>query len=240
MSLESRIDYLSLAIVNSKSAKDDTVPDLQDRLDVALVQLEVLAEFKALKLDSEDYVNHLQELESRLLSLTILFNRFARPYNLPESGLAILHCARHSEPLIMAQFWNHIFQSYSGADISQTVEKLGHHIRALSQKYYPSEFAFPLGYVMELLFNWCIEHEISPIWYTECMWSCFTIPRLHILNEISRIRDNESDPQRVEFMTKSAEKYIELATEHGDPCMKSSELEDLLQSLKRKDHVFKN
>ena len=31
-----RIEYLSLAIVNSKSAKDDTVTDLQDRLDVAL------------------------------------------------------------------------------------------------------------------------------------------------------------------------------------------------------------
>jgi nuclear pore complex protein Nup155 len=155
INLSERIQYLSMAISNLKSVLNtdsgvsslsDLLEESEDRLEVALLQFEVLNQTKALPNISEPVI---QELNSSLFSVTDLFLRFAKPLNLAEASLFIIHLAGHSDPLLVSQLWQQaLFKDNTDRKSLETIARC---FPVLATKLYPSEFAFPLAYLVDLI-----------------------------------------------------------------------------------------
>jgi len=111
LSLDQRIQYLAHAINYAKSAQvqDDLLNVLLDKLDVAIIQKRVLSQI--LELNPPDVRNLEKELNGALFDLTALFNNYADPYNLLESKLCILHCARYKDYNRIQELWSGLINS---------------------------------------------------------------------------------------------------------------------------------
>lgn len=144
MNLAERIERLSLALGNSRSEPSmtleaaDYVQDLEERLDVAKLQNEILEHVMTLEGDTADVT----ELNCTLFDVSELFNRFARPLGLWESALRIIHCSSYQDPLLVHQFWTKILEK---AAAGKRFDVLAQKLAELTKKLYPSPFAFPLS-----------------------------------------------------------------------------------------------
>jgi len=141
MKLEKRIEYLSLAVGNAKShqvsefdatrqAPVEFLTDLDEKLEVANVQLEIYEIMKSLRNLGEDDLKEVELLGTALLDITTvsfyhlltnssaddsvsrkLYHRYADPYNLFDMKLLILKVSDHRDPQIVASVWRAIFDS---------------------------------------------------------------------------------------------------------------------------------
>ncbi|KAF2344742.1 Nucleoporin Nup133/Nup155-like C-terminal [Trinorchestia longiramus] len=103
-SLGDRVEHLSRSLMclsscemNTASAFTDFLLHLEEKKDVARVQLMVLEGVKAAGGDEDA----LRRLNSSLLDITSLYEQFAEPYELWQCKLAIVACAGHSEPQLV-------------------------------------------------------------------------------------------------------------------------------------------
>lgn len=197
--LEERVEYLSLAVVNAKSA-GAPLTDIQDKLEVASVQLQVRDDLRALKRGNEDYEAALQRVESQLLDLSELFNRYARPFSLAKAGLAILHCARQTEPAILAHFWTTLIRQIVEDGSTRAFDRLKQELILLAARFYPSEHAMPLGFVMQLVAEQAIRHDTPPDWYADCWWHCETIPKEAVALEMHHLLVSQRTLNAVAFV----------------------------------------
>lgn len=186
LALEERVEYLSLAVVNARSA-GAPLTDIQDKLDVASVQLQVRDALRTLPGGSEEHAVALQRVESRLLDLSELFNRYARPFGLAKAGLAILHCARQTEPAILAHLWTALVGQIVDDGSARAFDRLKQELILLASRFYPSEHAIPLGFVMQLVAEQAIRHGTPPDWYADCWWHCEAIPREAVALEMHHL-----------------------------------------------------
>lgn len=78
---------------------------MQESIDVALVQQEVLNAVKS--------INQTQvgDLDSRLLDISELYNHYAVPLNLHEIILLILHTSGHKDRGLIESTWTSVIQS---------------------------------------------------------------------------------------------------------------------------------
>ena len=168
ISLQKRVEYLSLAVTNAKCyspqagerISTDFLRDLEDKLDVASIQLQIYKEIEQLT-DGSDVA--LNELQRSLFPISDLYNKYARPLRLHLSSLAILNCSGYNDPALVRQLWSELIASEL-RHVSATpnlIECLSTRIRELAQKFYPSEIAFPLGLVCGLLERASLDHQVA-------------------------------------------------------------------------------
>ncbi|KAJ3221178.1 hypothetical protein HK099_003709 [Clydaea vesicula] len=110
MNLERRISYLSSAIVNARSAKASAndvgtfLNDLEEISEVASVQLEIRDALR--NQGNENYLL----LDETLFTISHLFNKYARPFQLDELILLILHTSGHKDISLVKESWSSIIQ----------------------------------------------------------------------------------------------------------------------------------
>ena len=131
LDLNARLERLSLAVNNARSSLSvqdqrpigpmestrpqaaalDLIHELEERLDVAHVQVEVLQMVRAaLGVDSEEDIRELRQLNSQLYPITVLYNNFARPLLVPEACLLLMHCAQYKDAVLVGQYWQQIVE----------------------------------------------------------------------------------------------------------------------------------
>ncbi|KAJ3091850.1 hypothetical protein HK102_013147 [Quaeritorhiza haematococci] len=112
--LNKRIEYLSRAVANAKSSgpggfgggNGELLHDLEEKIDVARVQLEVLRAVQSLP-DEEHAV---LELNGQLMTISDLYNSFAQPLRLNEIKLLILHTSDHKDRPLVESIWSEIIR----------------------------------------------------------------------------------------------------------------------------------
>jgi len=168
--LEKRIEYLSLAVGNAKShqvsefdatrqAPVEFLTDLDEKLEVANVQLDIYEIMKSLRNLGEDDLKEVELLGTALLDITTLYHRYADPYNLFDMKLLILKISDHRDPQIVASVWRAIFDSAEAQTEQTPTQAIAEHIRKLGQKVYPSDIAFPCDLVCSLLEDFAWDHR---------------------------------------------------------------------------------
>ena len=183
LSLSERIEYLSLAITHCKSASMhntrenlisagcEEIPsielsELEELIEVAHAQYEVLREAKIVLGGRNDMV--CAELDGRvgLLSVTDLFNRYSRPFGLTESCLRLIHISGLVNERLVSQLWQEIISKYINANNSDisAFHRLGSKISELARKFYPSPIAFPLTHLIDVLGRLALSNEIGADW----------------------------------------------------------------------------
>lgn len=182
LSLSKRIEYLSLAITHCKSAALQTsrehltyagieeistieLNDLEELLEVANTQYEVLKEAKSLLGNRNEIV--CAELDGLvgLLTVSDLFNRYARPYGLTKSCLRLIHISGLVNERLVSQLWQEIISKYVGESSDRSAfHQLGSKVTELSRKFYPSPNAFPLAHLIDVLGRLALNSDIGADW----------------------------------------------------------------------------
>lgn len=182
LSLSKRIEYLSLALTHCKSAAlqsardhltsagvDEFPPielnDLEELLEVAQIQYEVLKEARSLLGSRNEIV--CAELDGLvgLLTVSDLFNRYAHPYGLTESCLKLIHISGLINERLVSQLWQNIINKYVGDNSDRSAfHQLGSKISELSRKFYPSPNAFPLPHLIDVLGRLALNSDIGADW----------------------------------------------------------------------------
>ncbi|KAF8213123.1 nucleoporin [Mycena galopus ATCC 62051] len=161
--LESRLEYLTLAVGNAKAhpisigGKHETaiafLTDLEEKLEVAQVQLEIFNTLAPHINDAPAVGERITALSTRLFTMSELYQDYAQPFDLPTIQLLCLHVSEHRDDSIVRPIWNRIFQDIleGEADTLSTADQIIAKVVPLGQRFYPSESAFPLRHVATLL-----------------------------------------------------------------------------------------
>ncbi|KAJ1927233.1 hypothetical protein IWQ60_003123 [Tieghemiomyces parasiticus] len=133
LNLAERLEYLSLAVGNCRSALNGAarrlaytlLQDLEEKLEVAQIQLEIqrrLAVREAQYTAAGDHATEDQQqqqdvlrqalelLDQSLLDISTLYNDFAEPFQLYDMMLLIFKSSNHYDPPLVEQLWDAIFQ----------------------------------------------------------------------------------------------------------------------------------
>ncbi|OSD03533.1 nucleoporin [Trametes coccinea BRFM310] len=169
LSLETRLEYLTLAVGNAKShpvsigGRHETaiafLTDLEEKLEVAQVQLEL---YNALlpRQHEPEVAERFKALSLRLYNITDLYSSWADPLDLPLIKLLILHVSEHRDESLVRPIWNRIFEeAIEGAEPKVAADRIMAKVIPLGQRYYPSESAFPLQHIASLLVRFALAHK---------------------------------------------------------------------------------
>ncbi|XP_055597782.1 nuclear pore complex protein Nup154 [Uranotaenia lowii] len=174
MSLQQRIEYLARAVMCMRS---DTVgysahngvllKDLEDKLEVAQIQKQVLDAMSILPENSMSMATAIKQLNSTLYNLTQLYSDFAERFELWECKLTILNCSHHNDPLLIESVWTHILDRELERPDSNTerCRRLLTKVKSLALEYESSGHCFPLPFIVRELELRCFRLKMfdSPV-----------------------------------------------------------------------------
>ncbi|WOO79208.1 putative nucleoporin [Vanrija pseudolonga] len=171
LGLQERVYYLAQALANAKSAMSIGSEDvefttaLQERIDVAQVQLEVVGAVEGhLDMDRGEKNSVLEHLNSELMTLDDLYLQYARPLRLYEPILLILKTADTRIEDVCEAVWRELIAERSqDTPLDAAVGEL---VTDLCRKYYPSEAA-PSDIVLPVVYGEAAPHRAA----TEAGWA---------------------------------------------------------------------
>ncbi|KAJ7706259.1 nucleoporin [Mycena rosella] len=171
LALESRLEYLTLAVGNAKAhpisigGKHETaiafLTDLEEKLEVAQVQLEIYNTLVPHINDAPAVGERIMALSTHLLTMSELYQDYAQPFDLPTMKLLCLHVSEHRDDSIVRPIWNRIFQDIleGEEDTLTTADQIIAKVVPLGQRFYPSESAFPLRHIATLLVRFSLANK---------------------------------------------------------------------------------
>ncbi|PPQ62740.1 hypothetical protein CVT24_000434 [Panaeolus cyanescens] len=169
--LEQRLEYLTLAVANAKShpisagGRHETaiafLTDLEEKLDVAQVQLEIYNTLLPHMNDDPAVGEKVASLSKQLFTMTDLYQKFAVPFDLPAVKLLCLHVSEHRDESVVRPIWNQIFDEImqETEDAKERADLIQARVVPLGQRFYPSECAFPLRFVATLLIRFLLVNK---------------------------------------------------------------------------------
>ncbi|KAI8614737.1 Non-repetitive/WGA-negative nucleoporin C-terminal-domain-containing protein [Chytriomyces sp. MP71] len=149
-----RLELLQMALANAKSATvtvldHDFLRELEDKKDVALVQMEVLTAANKLNVLSPD-----DALYESLLGISELYTNYTRPLQLHEISLLILHVSEHKDAQLVQQIWSKLVREVTESTQIADGEKLlllEEKVKALGERYLSNESVFPPAFLCAFL-----------------------------------------------------------------------------------------
>ncbi|GLB36074.1 putative non-repetitive/WGA-negative nucleoporin C-terminal [Lyophyllum shimeji] len=171
LELGMRLEYLTLAVANAKShpisanGRHETaiafLTDLEEKLDVAQVQLEVYNVLAPHINDAPEVGERIKLLSKQLLTMTDIFQRYAVAFDLPDMKLLCLHVSEHRDESVVRPIWNQIFDEIlrEEPDPSKAADRIFVRVVSLGKRFYPSESAFPLRYIATLLVRFALANK---------------------------------------------------------------------------------
>ncbi|KAG8219746.1 nucleoporin [Butyriboletus roseoflavus] len=169
LDLSTRIEYFTLAVGNAKShpitaiGRHETaiafLTDLEEKLDVAQVQLEVYNALLPHASNPSEEGNRIRQLNKRLFTMSELFQFYAEPFDLPVMKLLVLHVSEHRDEHIVRPIWDRIFEDALDADAQTHADHIIASVVPLGKRFYPSESAFPLRYIATLLISFSLRNR---------------------------------------------------------------------------------
>jgi len=164
LGLRERVKYLTNAVTNARSQpaamNADFMQDLEEKAEIALVQLRVFEEMTggADTANISDPVcrDAALSLNKQLFSLSELYNQFAQKYELWESALAIISYADYDDPNLVQRVWaNIIDRELAAAGSSERgIRSVAERVKSIGREYIRSPHAarvFPLQYICSYL-----------------------------------------------------------------------------------------
>ncbi|XP_046901135.1 nuclear pore complex protein Nup155 isoform X1 [Hypomesus transpacificus] len=163
ISLKQRLEYISRAILSAKSsscistqgANGEFLHELEEKMEVVRIQLQIQDTL------SRQYSHHpsvqgaVAQLDSQLMDITKLYGEFADHFRLSECKLAIIHCAGHSDPILVHSLWQEIMEKELGDSLAMSpadrMRALSLKLVSLGKVYAGTPRYFPLEFLVKFL-----------------------------------------------------------------------------------------
>ncbi|XP_030048906.1 nuclear pore complex protein Nup155 [Microcaecilia unicolor] len=163
ITLQQRIEYISRAILSAKSstamsslaADGEFLHELEEKMDVARIQLQIQETLARQHSHLSSVQDAISQLDSELMDITKLYGEFADPFKLSECKLAIIHCAGHSDPILVQTLWQEIIERELNDSISMSpadrMQALSLKMVLLGKIYAGTPRYFPLDFIVQFL-----------------------------------------------------------------------------------------
>ncbi|XP_044151545.1 nuclear pore complex protein Nup155 [Bufo gargarizans] len=162
ISLKQRIEYLSIAILSAKSSSGvstlsdgEFLHELEEKMEVARIQLQIQGTLIRRYSNQPTTQNAVALLDSQLMDATRLYGDFADPFKLSECKLAIIHCAGHSDPILVQSLWEEIIErelnDSRGMNAAEQMQVLNLKLTSLGKIYASTPRYFPLEFLVKHL-----------------------------------------------------------------------------------------
>ncbi|ROT82841.1 hypothetical protein C7M84_023992 [Penaeus vannamei] len=200
-----RVEYLSRALMclsscemNTASSYSDFMLHMEEKKEVARVQLMVLDALQG-EGASADVI---AQVNSSLLTLTTLYEKFAEPWALWECKLAIVHCAGHSEPQLVQSIWTNLIdrelERSRVEPVETRVDSLSSKIKALARLYCANPNYFPLEHIIKECEVRSVRLRTNTSWVVTALQGCgIQVSRLiNIYHKLYRSGDSVWEVER--------------------------------------------
>ncbi|TFK30342.1 nucleoporin [Coprinopsis marcescibilis] len=205
--LDARVECLTLAVANAKShpisagGRHETaiafLTDLEEKLDVAQVQLEIYQILLPHVNDAPEVGDRIRKLSERLFTMTELYQEYAIPFDLPNIKLLCLHVSEHRDENIVRPIWNQIFEEIlqGTSDVPIQRDLILKQVVALGQRFYPSESAFPFRFVSQLLVRFMLANkgDVPHGWVSRLLVQC-GVPYVEIWEVLHNMYESQVPP----------------------------------------------
>ncbi|KAM8961578.1 nuclear pore complex protein Nup155 [Pelodytes ibericus] len=163
ISLKQRLEYISRAILSAKSstgmatlpADGEFLHELEEKMEVARIQLQIQETLIRWHSHHASVQEAVAQLDSQLMDITKLFGQFADPFKLSECKLAILHCAGHSDYIMVQTLWQEIIEreliDSKDMDPANRMQTLNLKLTSLGKIYASTPRYFPLEFLVQYL-----------------------------------------------------------------------------------------
>ncbi|XP_036385365.1 nuclear pore complex protein Nup155 isoform X1 [Megalops cyprinoides] len=163
ISLKQRLEYISRAILSAKSssgtsgqgADGEFLHELEEKMEVVRIQVQIQETL------SRQYSHHpsvqgaVSQLDSELMDITKLYGEFADHFRLSECKLAIIHCAGHSDPILVHSLWQEIMEKELNDSVAMNpadrMRALSLKLVSLGKIYAGTPRYFPLEFLVKFL-----------------------------------------------------------------------------------------
>uniref|UniRef100_A0A8B9J1Q5 Nucleoporin 155 n=1 Tax=Amazona collaria TaxID=241587 RepID=A0A8B9J1Q5_9PSIT len=203
ISLQQRLEYIARAILSAKSstamscvaADGEFLHELEEKMDVARIQLQIQETLQRQYSHHSSVQEAISQLDAELMDITRLYGEFADPFKLSECKLAIIHCAGHSDPILVQTLWQEIIEKELSDSLSLSpddrMQALSLKMVLLGKIYAGTPRYFPLDFLVQFLeqqvcsLNW----DVGFVTYT--MQEIGTpLPRLlEVYDQLFKVRD---------------------------------------------------
>ncbi|UZJ54344.1 hypothetical protein CBS101457_003664 [Exobasidium rhododendri] len=207
LTLEDRLEYLTKASGNAQSTFQHSheivnfINEIVEELEVSSIQIEVYKSVQeSVELEEEAKASLLAILNENLLNVTELYRDFAEPLQLHEVKLLIYHTSDHREPAMVRQSWESLIAEAHEDPTAMPetrFEKVASVVVELGQRFNPSEVAFPIDMLTDLLINYAFEQraeqDIPSAWTTKTLIQANAPPQM-VLDVLLGLLETRREP----------------------------------------------
>lgn len=201
--LKQRLEYIARAILSAKSAScisaqaadGEFLHELEEKMELARIQVQIQETL------IRQYSHHpsvkavISQLDSELMDITKLYGEFADHYKLSECKLAIIHCAGHSDPILVHSLWQEIMEKELADSVTMSpvdrMRSLSLKLVSLGKMYAATPRYFPLEFLVKFL-----EQEVCRLNWDVGFVTCtmleigIQLPRLlEVYDQLFKTRD---------------------------------------------------
>ncbi|XP_051972803.1 nuclear pore complex protein Nup155 [Xyrauchen texanus] len=163
ISLKQRLEYISRAILSAKSsscmsslgADGEFLHELEEKMEVVRIQVQIQETLRRQYSHHPSVQGAITQLDSELMDITKLYGEFADLFRLSECKLAIIHCAGHSDPILVHSLWQEIIEKELGDSVAMSptdrMRALSLKLVSLGKVYAGTPRYFPLDYLVKFL-----------------------------------------------------------------------------------------
>ncbi|MCI4388036.1 hypothetical protein PGIGA_G00080920 [Pangasianodon gigas] len=163
ISLQQRLEYISRAILSAKSsscissmgADGEFLHELEEKMEVVRIQVQIQETLRRQYSHHPSVQAAISQLDSELMDITKLYGEFADHFRLSECKLAIIHCAGHSDPILVHSLWQEIMEKELNDSVAMSpadrMRALNLKLISLGKLYAGTPRYFPLDFLVKFL-----------------------------------------------------------------------------------------
>ncbi|XP_038589686.1 nuclear pore complex protein Nup155 [Micropterus salmoides] len=163
ISLKQRLEYIARAILSAKSSScisaqasdGEFLHELEEKMELVRIQVQIQDTLIRQYSHHPSVKNVISQLDSELMDITKLYGEFADHFKLSECKLAIIHCAGHSDPILVHSLWQEIMERELGDTVAMSpadrMRSLSLKLVSLGKIYAGTPRYFPLEFLVKFL-----------------------------------------------------------------------------------------
>ncbi|XP_051907367.1 nuclear pore complex protein Nup155 [Hippocampus zosterae] len=163
ISLKQRLEYLARAILSAKSsscisaqaADGEFLHELEEKMELVRIQVQIQETLIRQCSNHPSVKNAVSQLDSDLMDITKLYGEYADHFKLSECKLAIIHCAGHSDPILVHLLWQEIMEKELADTVAMSpvdrMRSLSLKLVSLGRIYAGTPRYFPLDFLVKYL-----------------------------------------------------------------------------------------
>uniref|UniRef100_A0A7N8YQ27 Nuclear pore complex protein Nup155 n=1 Tax=Mastacembelus armatus TaxID=205130 RepID=A0A7N8YQ27_9TELE len=163
ISLKQRLEYIARAILSAKSSScisaqasdGEFLHELEEKMELVRIQVQIQETLIRQYSHHPSVKNVISQLDSELMDITKLYGEFADHFKLSECKLAIIHCAGHSDPILVHSLWQEIIEKELGDTVAMSpadrMRSVSLKLVSLGKIYAGTPRYFPLEFLVKFL-----------------------------------------------------------------------------------------